>query len=103
MRRLRVLLGMPRPRRCNQRIDGSGVIVGSRSPYRRTRLHTTPVSLLEQLRRPGDQASWVRFVRLYYPLIYDWARRAGAGPEDAADLVQDVLTVLIRKLPEFEY
>jgi RNA polymerase sigma-70 factor (ECF subfamily) len=66
-------------------------------------LHTTPVSLLEQLRRPGDQASWVRFVRLYYPLIYDWARRAGAGPEDAADLVQDVLTVLIRKLPEFEY
>jgi RNA polymerase sigma-70 factor (ECF subfamily) len=71
--------------------------------YRRTRLHTTPVSLLEQLRRPGDEASWVRFVRLYYPLIYDWARRAGAGHEDAADLVQEVLTVLIRKLPEFEY
>jgi RNA polymerase sigma-70 factor, ECF subfamily len=66
-------------------------------------LHTTSVSLLEQLRQPGDQASWVRFVRLYYPLIYDWARRAGARPEDAADLVQDVLTVLIRKLPEFEY
>jgi RNA polymerase sigma-70 factor (ECF subfamily) len=66
-------------------------------------LHTTPVSLLEQLRRPGDQASWVRFVRLYYPLIYDWARRAGVAPEDAADLVQDVLTILIRKMPEFEY
>ena len=41
----------------------------------------------------------MRFVRLYYPLIYDWARSAGAGPEDAADLVQDVLTVLIRKMP----
>ena len=66
-------------------------------------MHTTPVSLLEQLRRPGDQAPWIRFVRLYYPLIYHWVRRAGAGPEDAADLVQDVLTVLIRKMPEFEY
>jgi RNA polymerase sigma-70 factor (ECF subfamily) len=66
-------------------------------------MHTTPVSLLEKLRRPGDQAPWVRFVHLYYPLIYDWARRAGAGPEDAADLVQDVLTVLIRKMPEFDY
>lgn len=66
-------------------------------------MHTTPVSLLEQLRRPGEQASWVRFVRLYYPVIYGWARRAGAGPEDAADLVQEVLTVLIRKMPEFEY
>ena len=66
-------------------------------------MHTTPVSLLEKLRRTGDQASWVRFVHLYYPLIYDWARRAGAGPEDAADLVQDVLTVLIRRLPEFKY
>ncbi|HEY2156087.1 MAG TPA: sigma-70 family RNA polymerase sigma factor, partial [Isosphaeraceae bacterium] len=52
---------------------------------------------------PGDQASWVRFVRLYYPQIYHWARRAGAGPEDAADLVPDVLTVLIRRMPEFEY
>jgi RNA polymerase sigma-70 factor, ECF subfamily len=66
-------------------------------------MHTTPVSLLEKLRRPGDQAPWVRFVHLYYPLIYDWARGAGAGPEDAADLVQDVLTVLIRKMPEFDY
>jgi RNA polymerase sigma-70 factor (ECF subfamily) len=66
-------------------------------------MHTTPVSLLEQLRQPGSDASWDRFVRLYYPLIYDWARRAGAGPEDARDLVQDVLTILIRRMPEFEY
>ena len=101
--RLRVSLESLRQRRCARCMDGSGVIVRSRSPYRRNRLHTTSISLLEQLRQPGDQASWARFVRLYYPLIYDWARRAGAGPEDAADLVQDVLTVLIRRLPEFKY
>ncbi len=66
-------------------------------------MHTTPVSLLEQLRQPGDQISWSRFVQLYCPLIYQWASRAGASPEDAADLVQEVLTILIRKLPEFDY
>ncbi|MFO0951669.1 MAG: sigma-70 family RNA polymerase sigma factor [Isosphaeraceae bacterium] len=66
-------------------------------------MHTTPVSLLEQLRGPGAHGPWERFVLLYYPLIYDWARRAGASPEDSADLVQDVLTVLIRRMPEFQY
>jgi RNA polymerase sigma-70 factor (ECF subfamily) len=66
-------------------------------------MNTTPVSLFERLRQPGDQAAWARFVHLYYPLIFHWARRAGAGPEDAADLVQDVLTILIRKMPGFKY
>ncbi len=66
-------------------------------------MHTTPASLLEQLRRPGDQGSWARFVRLYYPLIYHWARRSGASPEDAGDLVQEVLMILIRTMPSFEY
>ena len=42
-------------------------------------MHTTPVSLLEQLRQPGDQAPWVRFVRLYYPLIYHWAQYVEEG------------------------
>jgi RNA polymerase sigma-70 factor, ECF subfamily len=64
---------------------------------------TTPVSLLVQLRRSGSQESWDRFVRLYSPLIYGWARRAGASQEAAGDLVQDVMTLLIRKMPEFEY
>src|ERR1700723_3169857 len=87
-----------RPHRFARCIGGSGVFVGARSSDRPTRLYTTPVSLLEQLRRTGDDAPWIRFVRLYYPLIHDWARRAGAGPEDAADLVQEVLLVLIRKM-----
>jgi RNA polymerase sigma-70 factor (ECF subfamily) len=42
-------------------------------------------------------------VDLYTPLLYHWARRAGLQEQDAADLVQDVLTLLVRKLPEFTY
>ena len=63
----------------------------------------TPASLLERLRRPGDAAAWARFVELYTPLLYHWARRAGLQEADAADLVQEVLALLFRKLPEFTY
>ncbi len=66
-------------------------------------MNTTPASLLERLRRPGDHASWERFVNLYTPLLYHWARRVGLQGPDAADLVQDVLTLLVRKLPGFSY
>ena len=66
-------------------------------------MHTTPPSLLEQVRRPDDQQAWRRFVDLYTPLLFSWARRVGLREPDAADLVQDVFTLLIRKLPDFQY
>jgi RNA polymerase sigma-70 factor (ECF subfamily) len=62
---------------------------------------TTSISLLERLRRPNEQAAWERFVELYTPLLYYWARRIGLQSCDAADLVQDVFAVLVQKLPEF--
>jgi RNA polymerase sigma-70 factor (ECF subfamily) len=66
-------------------------------------MHTTPGSLLERLREPRNEEAWVRFVRLYTPLLYHWARRCGLRAEDCADLTQEVLTTLFRKLPEFSY
>jgi RNA polymerase sigma-70 factor (ECF subfamily) len=63
----------------------------------------TPVSLLERLRQPADQAAWGQFVDLYTPLLFSWARRADLSETDAADLVQDVFAILVRKLPEFVY
>jgi DNA-directed RNA polymerase specialized sigma24 family protein len=63
----------------------------------------TSASLLDRLRRPGEDAAWARFVDLYTPLLYHWARRTGLAQAQAADLVQDVLVVLVRKLPEFTY
>jgi RNA polymerase sigma-70 factor (ECF subfamily) len=35
--------------------------------------------------------------------LFHWAHAAGLRDADAADLVQDVFVVLLRKLPEFEY
>jgi RNA polymerase sigma-70 factor (ECF subfamily) len=63
----------------------------------------TPASLLERLRRPGEEEAWGRFVNLYTPLLFFWARRLGCQEADAADLVQDTLLLLYRKIPEFLY
>jgi RNA polymerase sigma-70 factor (ECF subfamily) len=66
-------------------------------------MHTTSASLLVRVRQPSDQEAWQRFVKLYTPLLYFWARRLGLQEQDAGDLVQDVLTNLVRKMPEFRY
>jgi RNA polymerase sigma-70 factor (ECF subfamily) len=66
-------------------------------------MNTTSASLLQRLRQPDEQAAWERFVQLYAPLLSCWARRLGLGEADADDLVQDVFTTLVQKLPEFRY
>ena len=66
-------------------------------------MHLTPASLLLRLRKPEETASWSRFVELYTPLLYHWARQVGEQHSDASDLVQDVFLILWRKLPDFVY
>jgi len=66
-------------------------------------MDTTPVSLLERMREPGDEEAWARFVELATPLLHSWAHRIGLQPQDASDLVQEVLVVLVERLPEFNY
>lgn len=67
------------------------------------RMDSTPLSLLKRLREPADQDAWTRFVRLYTPLLCYWARRAGLREPDAADLMQEVFTLLVDKLPAFRH
>ncbi len=59
--------------------------------------------MLYRLRQPNAHAAWGEFVDLYTPLLYYFALRLNLQPSDAADLVQDVLLVLVQKLPEFSY
>jgi RNA polymerase sigma-70 factor (ECF subfamily) len=67
-------------------------------------MNTTPVSLLQRLRRPDAlQTDWTRFVDPYAPLLLAYARRLGLRGDTAADLVQDVFVVLLVKLPNFTY
>lgn len=64
---------------------------------------TTSPSLLEHVRDTDDFQAWSRFVRLYTPVLYSWARRMRLQHADAIDLVQEVFATLVQKLPEFRY
>jgi RNA polymerase sigma-70 factor (ECF subfamily) len=64
---------------------------------------TTHVSLLERLGRPHERQAWERFVELYTPLLWSWARQVGLQESDASDLVQDVFILLLEKMPQFTY
>jgi RNA polymerase sigma-70 factor (ECF subfamily) len=63
----------------------------------------TSVSLLERLRVRPDTASWQRLVGVYTPLLHGWLRRYPLQPADADDLVQEVLAVVVRELPQFQH
>lgn len=64
---------------------------------------TTSISLLHRLKDPDDRVAWCRFVDLYSPLIYHWGVKSGLTSEDAADLVQDILTLIARLIEGFQY
>jgi RNA polymerase sigma-70 factor (ECF subfamily) len=61
----------------------------------------TSVSLLDRLRLQPDEDSWRRLVELYMPLIRTWLRRYAVSEEDAEDLSQEVMAVVVRELPQF--
>jgi RNA polymerase sigma-70 factor (ECF subfamily) len=62
----------------------------------------TSLSLLERLCE-GDAEAWRRLVTLYEPLLRGWLRRTPLQAADRDDLVQQVLVVLVRKLPAFRH
>jgi RNA polymerase sigma-70 factor (ECF subfamily) len=66
-------------------------------------MSATSISLLDRLRREPSGTSWTRFVDLYGPLLLRWLRHHGARPQDADDLVQEVLSVVVRELPAFQH
>jgi RNA polymerase sigma-70 factor (ECF subfamily) len=63
----------------------------------------TSVSFLERLRLRPDAAGWEQLVALYTPLIRAWLRRHALQASDIDDVVQDILTVVVRELPGFQH
>jgi len=63
----------------------------------------TSKSLLVKARDRSDQAAWRRLTELYEPLIERWVRPHVAQRADAEDLVQEVMTTLVRELPGFDH
>jgi len=66
-------------------------------------MDTTPVSLLLRIRETGDREAWRKLVELTTPLLFSWAHSTRLQGADAADLVQDVLAVMVQALPTFDY
>ncbi len=62
----------------------------------------TSHSLLERLHDGPDESAWRRMVDLYTPLIRGWLGRYALNDSDCDDLVQDVLAVVVRRLPDFQ-
>src|SRR4051794_27722586 len=62
----------------------SGPVAGDAPPANRA-------SLLDRLGDPSDGEAWARFVEIFGPLVYIFARRGGLPDAEAADLVQEVL------------
>ncbi len=63
----------------------------------------TSVSLLERLRHAPDGEAWERLVQIYTPHIRHWLQRYALAEADRDDLTQDVMAVVVRRLPEFEH
>jgi RNA polymerase sigma-70 factor (ECF subfamily) len=58
--------------------------------------------LLDRLRRAApDAPDWQRLHDLYVPLIRSWLRQVPGARDEADDLAQEVLIVLVRELPSF--
>src|SRR5262249_5947476 len=74
------------------------------TPFPEKPMPETPLSLLHRLGQPEVQsADWDRLVAVYSPLLRNWLGRYPLQGADADDLVQEVLTVLVKKLPQFHH
>ena len=56
----------------------------------------TRVTLLDRLSDPRDHEAWAEFVSLYGPLVFQFARRRLPQDEDAADVMQEVLSAVMQ-------
>jgi RNA polymerase sigma-70 factor (ECF subfamily) len=63
----------------------------------------TPLSLLDRLRHQPTEADWKLLDQLYRPLIQRWLARDPDLRDEADDLVQDVLAVLVRQIAAFRH
>jgi RNA polymerase sigma-70 factor (ECF subfamily) len=65
-------------------------------------MNETHLSLLHRA-TAGDEAAWAKMVALYQPLISGWLQRHAVPRQEAADLTQEVLAVVVRELGAFSH
>ena len=66
-------------------------------------MNTTSLSLLERLKSASPSADdWRRLQEVYLPLVHHQLAAVSGLRDEADDLAQEVLIVLVRELPTFE-
>jgi RNA polymerase sigma-70 factor (ECF subfamily) len=63
---------------------------------------STSISLIKRVQR-HDPAAWDRLCLIYLPLVYRWARAVGLQNCDAADVGQDVMWTVARRIASFDH
>ena len=66
-------------------------------------MDNTSLSLLQRACTDRDSDAWGEFYDLYSRLIESWLRRHGIQSEDAEDVRQEVMAIVIRELPNFDH
>ena len=66
-------------------------------------MSATSASLLDRLQADPRSEAWNRLVAIYAPLIRQWLQRQGINLVDGDDLIQEILIVVVRRLPEFRH
>lgn len=62
----------------------------------------TSISFLNTLQADGNSRSWHEFVELYTPLIRIWLGTRHVREQERDDITQEVMQVVLRRLPEFQ-
>lgn len=64
---------------------------------------STHHSLLVAISSSNSEAVWSVFVEKYGPLCFYWCGRWGASPEDAEDVVQEILLNVFKSIESFKF
>lgn len=65
-------------------------------------MDSTSISLLQRLKANPQADDWQALMQDYAPLIRGWLKRNGASEDDSEDVSQEVMTVLVRRVAEFQ-
>lgn len=63
----------------------------------------TRQTLLLKIRDQYDDSAWEEFVKFYRPYIYRVIQNLQVNTSDREDVIQEVMLIAWKKLPEFEY
>ena len=66
-----------------------------------TESESLSTSLLNLVREQDDNA-WQRLVKIFGPTVYRWARSMNLQDSDAAEVVQNVFSVVLSRIAEFQ-